>query len=50
MGIAAEEGGGREDACSTQKSLTCLQDVQGVLEIVIRIPSAIETLEVLQED
>lgn len=48
--IAAEDGGRRYSACSTQESLACLQDVQSVLKIVIRIPSAIQTSKMLQED
>lgn len=48
--IADEDGSRRYGACSTEESLTCLQDIQRMLEIVIRIPSAVQTAKMLQED
>lgn len=50
MDITTEGGDGRNDGCSTQESLACLEDVKCMLKIVIRILSAVETSEVLQED
>ena len=49
-GIATEDGDWRNNGRSTQESLTRLQDVQCVLKIVVRIPSAVERSEVLQKD
>ena len=49
VSIPAQNYGRGDNASGTQKCMTCLEYVQGVLKVVIRVLTAVQKAEMLEE-